>query len=160
MSASDQPQELIDVPGSRVDLREFSGVPAAIHNFVGSPTEQWAMTAYATGPSCKEGRDQIGKTIAVKHWYLHEVDVRRDDGSSVHCVRTVLIDPEGTCFGFVSDGIYQSLRLMVQHLGNGPYDPPILVAIRQQGLRGGRSMLSFEPVPQRTSDTSSQRKGK
>lgn len=133
-----------------LQLADFKGKPVCIHNFVGDAQKTWAFTAYATGPSCYRGETIVGKPIDLVYWYLHEVTVTREDGSTMRAVRTVLVDDKGHFFGFVSDGVYQSLRLMIAAIGSGPYDPPQRVMVTQGKGKGSRRFYGLEPAPAET----------
>lgn len=125
--------------------------PAAISNFSGDAEEQWRMTAAAMGPSCGEGQDILDQTFPLRYWLCHEVFVNNPERGPTKCVRTVLIDPQGNAYGFVSGGVYDSLRYLVQCLGPGPYDPALLIVVKSR-TKGNRRFYMIEPAPRRSEE--------
>lgn len=130
-------------------LGDFNDKPAAIHNFQGDPMEIWKLTAFATGPSCGEGKKIIGQSFALTHWFAHEVELIQDDGEIIRAPRTVLFDESGNAWGFVSEMLFNSLRLMVQSIGPGPWENPPRVMIREGSGKGARTFYFLEPAPDR-----------
>lgn len=148
---SEQPLDS-DEPRDLTNFKSDSAIPASINNFVGTPQEIWELVSFAKGASCRDGADMIDQTLPLKHWMVHEVQVRKSDTVTAKAIRTVLMDATGAAYGFVSNGVYDSLRDMVQSLGPGPYDPAINITVRQRERAGGRRVYTIEPAPRRTEE--------
>lgn len=141
--------ELIEPVAPASALQEFTATPPALHNFEGDPETIWRLTVYATGAACKDGMDIVNQSFGLVYWFCHEATIDTDDKGTIQAVRTVIMDKTGNAFGFVSEGIYNSLRLLVAAMGPGPYDPPLMVKIVQQQTRKGHRLYSIEPAPKR-----------
>ncbi len=146
----EQPEQFdTDEPRGLSEFRSENGQGAAIHNFVGDPYEVWQKVSYATGAGCKPGHELVDQTFPLSYWFIHEVSINNPEKGPQRCVRTVLLDPSGNAYGFVSNGVYDSLRLMVASIGEGPYDPPIPITIRSRDKASGRRIYTLEPAPRR-----------
>lgn len=145
--------ELMDVEDGRI-LVPFDDpklAPATIHNFQGSAQEVWEKVSFARSVSCRPGNELINNVFPLSYWLCHEAYVNKETGRQ-QCVRTVLMDATGTCYGFMSNGVYDSLRDLVQALGPGPYDPPINITVRSKDKEGGRRVYTIEPAPRRSEE--------
>lgn len=140
---TDEPRELTPFGGD-------SDKRAAIHNFDGDAQGVWRMTAAATGPSCGDGESILNAPFPLKYYLCHEAVVNNPDKGPVRVVRTVLIDPTGNAFGFTSSGVYDSLRMLVDALGPGPYDPAVMIQVSSRQGKAGRKFYAIEPAPVRT----------
>ncbi len=144
-------EEGVDLDEPR-DLSGFNtrdNKPASIHNFQGDAMAVWELVSFAKGASCRDGSSLIDQTLPLKWWMVHEVVVNNPDKGPVKAVRTVLMDPSMNAYGFVSNGIYDSLRDLIEAAGPGPYDPAVNVAIRQRQKQSGRKVYTLEPAPRR-----------
>lgn len=122
--------------------------PSMLTNFTGEPEDMWRMTAAAMGPSCGDGEKILDQTFALRYWLCHEVVINNPEKGPQRCVRTVLIDASGDAYGFVSAGVYDSLKYLVQCVGPGPYDPPLLIVVKSRS-KGSRRFYMIEPAPKR-----------
>ena len=117
-------------------------------NFKGDGIEKWKFISKVTQEEGIPAIKSKGEIIAVVYWYIHEVEVTNERSQrSVKAIRTVLVDDKGNAFTFVSDGIYQSLRTMIYAMGEGPYDPPLYVVVREGESKGRRRFYYLEPAP-------------
>jgi hypothetical protein len=121
--------------------------PACAHNFNGDPLEQWRLSSAATSVECKAGSEIVDQVFGLKNWFCHKVTISNDGGSNVDTVRTVLMDSAGNAYGFVSQGVYKSLRIMISHMGTNEFDPPIPIVVKSSKRAGGRKYYSIEPAP-------------
>ena len=142
------PQELTPTDASS-ELANFESSPSSIHNFDGDALQNWRLTAFATGGSCRDGYTIIGQNFALKYWFCHGVEFIKEDGSKVKAIRTVLMDATGDAYGFVSEGVYESLRLLVQHLGESPKLWPVNIVVTSVDRKGGHRFYNIEPAPER-----------
>lgn len=85
--------------------------------------------------------DAIGDGIVeIAYWLVKRV-VRTDEqtGEVKISARTTLVGPDGVTFGCESSGVIESLDLIRQIYGDGPYDPPIRCKLASSKTRhGGR----------------------
>lgn len=127
-------------------LREILGNRSlALHNFPDDPQEQFFLTSDALGDDCEDGSEWQGQ-FRIRHFYCHPVEVERDGGELVSCIRTVLIDPDGAKIKFVSDGIANDVGRIAACFGFAPYDPPVVVEVRTVKTGRGRRLLRLQPV--------------
>lgn len=124
-----------------------SGSVLEVSNFDGTPMERWELSSLATdGESVKSG-ESVNKEIEVKYFYMHKVDiVDKKTGEVNSCVRTVLIDPDRTCYSFVSAGVAMSVYRMCMQFGKLPFNPPLKVRVESRAVGGGQKMLVLVPV--------------
>ena len=120
--------------------------PECLHNFTGDQHEQWRMASFATGTDCKPGADIVDQVFSLKYWFVHMIDLTNQQGEMVRVPRTVLIDGADNAYGFVSEGVYKSLRTMVSYLGKEPFDPTIPIVVKSQQNSGGRKFYNIQPA--------------
>ena len=120
--------------------------PDCLHNFEGGAHEQWRLSCFATGAQCKPGQEIIAQVFGLKFWYVHMVTLQNGRDKPITVPRTVLIDGADNAYGFVSKGVYDSLRKMVSHFGKEPFDPPIPIVVKNQSSTGGRKFFAIEPA--------------
>lgn len=152
-TAEHQDTEVMDVDDERqlVPFNDPSKAPATIHNFTGTDQEKWEKVSFSRSVSCRKGSELINATFPLSYWLCHEAWVNKENGHKQKVVRTVLMDATGTCYGFTSNGVYDSLRDLVQALGPGPYEPPINITVRSKDV-GQRRVYTIEPAPRRTEE--------
>lgn len=141
-----------------INFKDSSRPPAITNLQSDDPMELWRMTAAATGPSCKEGLEILNQTFPLVYWFCHEATVNNPDRGPIKTVRTVLIDGSGNAYGFVSAGVYDSLRMLVGLVGPGPYDPPMMIQVSSRDKKGGRRFYAIEPAPSRADTTDKTKK--
>jgi len=149
MPTEEQTKEDVNPADASAELDKFDSSSAAIHNFDGDALHNWRLASFATSGSCREGNTIIGQNFALKYWFCHGVEVTKEDGSRVKAIRTVLMDATGDAYGFVSEGVYESLRLLVQHLGESPDIWPVNIVVRGVERKGGKRFYNIEPAPER-----------
>lgn len=112
------------------------------------PTDKrirWRMISKATGSNVSAGDEWLNKVFRIKHWFVHTVRFNGEEpGEFVDGIRTVLIDPEGGMIAFGSNGIAESLGLLVECYGNKEYHPAIPVKITSQKTSAGRKIYKLE----------------
>lgn len=145
----EKPEEEVTPRDAGDELSNFDTHPAGLHNFGDDPMTNWRLTAIATGGTCEDGKKILGQTFALKYWFIHAVLVTRKDKTRAEAVRTVLMDESGNAFGFVSDGVYQSLRLLVQQLKDHPDLWPVNITVAETQTRSGQRYYSIVPAPER-----------
>lgn len=125
----------------------FSDRPSqSVHNFIGTPQEQWRLTARACGECL--GFDDLDpdQAISVKYIYCHEVEITKDGGEVAPCIRTVLIEPDGRCFAFVSDGVAMDAWRMLQTFQGRPIEPPEKMIVKRIRTRRGFNTYCLVPA--------------
>lgn len=150
--------ELI-IPDESGPLAEFAHEAPTIDNFKGDPLQQWQLAAACAGASCRDGRELLGQSFPLTYWQVSSVEIMRDDGELIPAKRVVLLDSQGNAYGFTSDGVYGTLRLLVHKLGPGPYDPPILITVRERQTRSKRTVFLIEPAVVKPSTAAQKGKG-
>lgn len=138
----------LTVAGGMDDMDVIGGrdTPNVVaHNFSGPPEAQMALEMSATGPESLAGGEMVGQMIEVEHWYAHRVTIEGRDGELVDCARTVLITPEGVAIRFVSQGVYDALRLLVKYYGRRRFSPPLKMVIKKVKCGKTNHMLTLVP---------------
>lgn len=121
--------------------------PPSVHNFPGTPQEQWRMRALACGATCRGFDDLPEQGIDLKWWFVHRVEmVAQNSGEVIEPFRVVLITPDMSAYGFVSEFMVRELDGIRECFGDGPYDPPIKVKIVKAKSRKGFQFYSIAPV--------------
>jgi hypothetical protein len=118
----------------------------AIHNFDGDAANQFRLNAIAIGPTAASGREMVGQTIAVKYFYIHQVESVDARGEISRWPRCVLITAEGLAYSFGSWGVFDMLKLMIRHFGRTAWNPPRVVKVKQVTTRSGNTMLTLDMV--------------
>ena len=109
-----------------------------LNNFHGDPTDKWRLTALATGPMVKSFDDTVGKIINIQYFYVHTVNVDGPTpGEFINAVRVVLIEPDLTAYGFVSNVLAQDLSRMIRTFGLRPWNPPVHVHVTKTPAKRG-----------------------
>ncbi|KKN24607.1 hypothetical protein LCGC14_0893300 [marine sediment metagenome] len=118
-----------------------------LHNFGGTPEHQFRMIALATGPNVKKYTDTVGKVINVQYFYCHQVRLDgKTPGEFVDALRCVLIDSDGTAYGFVSEMLAKDLARMIRFFGVRPWVPPIAVSVTMSPGKGSHTFYNLVPV--------------
>lgn len=114
---------------------------------VKTPEERGRVLAIIEGDSVA-GETLLGQQLAIRDYICHPVDITDDEsGEVVQAVRTLLIEPSGRVVTFVSAGVLKSLgRLAYVRDGFPPWEPPIVVTLRQRSTGRGRRTYSLSPV--------------
>lgn len=132
---------------SPINLFFGADTDIAISNFDGDEMNRWRLTAVACGPGVFGYDDQPKNGIEVKYWYAHKVElVNPSDGEINNAIRVVLIQPDDVAFAFVSNGVAQDLRRIVQAFGAKVFNPPIRVSVQAVKTRGGYKTYKIVPV--------------
>jgi hypothetical protein len=94
-----------------------------------------------------KGEDIIGQQIRLWQVMMHSIDLEDPDtGETADAVRTVLIDEARKTYGFVSVGVAKSLGMITSLWGLPPWQPPLVVVVRQKSTRKGRRLYVLEVV--------------
>lgn len=132
---------------SALNLFFGADTDVAISNFDGDEMQRWRLTAVACGPGVFGFDDQPKDGIAVKYWYAHKVEiVNPSDGEITNAIRVVLIQPDDVAFAFVSNGVAQDLRRIIQAFGAKVFNPPIRMRVDAVRTRGGFRTFKILPV--------------
>lgn len=125
----------------QIGTREF-------HNFVGTPMEVWRLTALATGPDVVSGDDRLGKVIELTHFHCQQVRVAGPTpGEYDDALRVVLIDKDGTAYGFTSTGVARDLARIISTFGMGPYTvDPVKCRIASFQTNNKRRAFTIQPA--------------
>jgi hypothetical protein len=78
-------------------------------------------------------------------YYAHMVELRDTrTGEVKDSVRLVLVDENHITLSFVSYGAIDSLDLIRCCMGDGPFDPPLPLLVKEQQTRSGGNILRLE----------------
>lgn len=118
-----------------------------VHNFVGNASDIWRLTARCTGGGAKKADRSSGEQINVVHWYMHRQEMVNDrTGEITNPIRVVLLDDKGDAWAWMSGGVVKSVQTMVEAMGDGPYDPPLSILVKETITRKGMRIITFEPA--------------
>lgn len=105
------------------------------------PVGQREMLAYISQMSQGEtldSDDMVGKEFPVKEWLIHPVELTDDHTGEVYTTsRLVLSDGQGHNLASCSSGVINSWSIVTNLIGNGPYDPPVVISLREGKSRKG-----------------------
>jgi len=124
------------------NLRDALGMPSQKARFVSNiDTKTRAGAAVvmrcADQPTLKT-EDILGVTLSIQNFLIHTIDLQEATGGEIiRAARTVLVTSDGETLAFVSDGIVDSLELLIQAVGRGPWVPPLRVAVKVNKTRRG-----------------------
>lgn len=109
-----------------------------LFSFDPSDPESEPLFMLCEDEASREWTQHITEPFLVQHWAAKRVPLAERDGDSASIgVRLVLIDPQGETLAFVSKGALQSWDIIRQLRGDGPYNPPIRIIVKQIGTRAG-----------------------
>lgn len=95
----------------------------------------------------REANQHFSEPFYFTTWACKKVLIRDSKtGGEVPAVRTVLFDPEFETLAFVSEGALASLDMIRTRKGDGPYDPPIPVVVKEVKTRAGWRIYKIIPV--------------
>lgn len=125
-----------------------SGIPmSCASNFDGTNDNQLRLASIATGGGSEPGQQWINKEFTFHYWFIHTVEIQDDKSGEVTVApRTVLISNDGDAISFVSFGVAQSLRVILQYKGIDKLANGVTVAVKARGTRKGYRVLYLEPV--------------
>lgn len=83
----------------------------------------------------------------VKHWSAKPITLKSEDtGIDFRAVRLVLISPDSDTISFASIGALKSWDLVRTVRGDGPYDPPLRIAVSKVNLGGKKFTWRLRPA--------------
>lgn len=92
----------------------------------------------------REWNQHTTEPFPMKWWIIKRIAMEeREDGDDRPAARLVLISPDLETLSFVSKGALETLDLIRLTKGDGPYDPPVPVTVKEIKLGGGRRMLKL-----------------
>lgn len=119
----------------------------AIHNFQGTPLEQWKQTAVARGGNLLSADDILGQSFNLSQFYIHPVRIAGNTpGEIIDTVRIVLFDDNGRGVAVTSEGIARSMATLLSMVGPGPWPEPIAIKVIEVKTRKGFKTLSIVPA--------------
>lgn len=130
-----------------IEVRLNSGDERYVTNFPSDKMLRWKLTSIACGGDCKRFEDMPDGEMALKYFYCHKVEmVRPNGGEIIEPIRTVLMSPDHTCYGFVSDFLPREIDNLRQLWGHGPWEEPLLIKISKFATRKGNQCYSIGPA--------------
>lgn len=119
----------------------------ALHNFGGSPSENWKLMAMGQNGSSPGSDLDKDSVIQLRYFYMHRVTmVDPKNGEITNPIRTVLYDANGQMWHFVSDGIAKAVGQLIQAFGVNEFAPPVPIKIVELRTRSGHRTLSLIPA--------------
>ena len=95
----------------------------------------------------KQVGDCINETIELKDVYIAKTDIVDKETGEVGRVHyVVLISADGTSYGCVSKGIYNSLQHLMAVFGEPTWEEPLKVTIKQRTINNGHKMTYLDLV--------------
>jgi hypothetical protein len=94
------------------------------------------------------GGDLINADFLIRDYIAHPVDLTNEEtGEVVSAVRMLLLHESHPPIAFVSLGILKSMGRLAWMLGREPpFDPPVLVRLKQVSTRGARRTFKLVPA--------------
>jgi hypothetical protein len=125
----------------------FDSASQAVHNFVGTPPEIYRLEMKATGADVGDKTTFPVEGIALRFVYFHKVPIANEEsGEITDQIRSVVVDTDGHCWGFVSNGIWQSLLPLLKLYQFGEIKPPMKVRLERIRTANKFEMLRIVPV--------------
>lgn len=143
------PMATIERPFAEIkSVRQFlADSKAMIHNFTGNKMEVYKKIALASSPVVKRGADNREAVIEAKFFLAQYVEMTQDKtGDVVDSPRVVVFDKNGTCYGFVSWGVLDSVDQLVSAFGMYDWPDGIKLKIMEANTRRGNRMTALVPV--------------
>lgn len=125
----------------------FDTASQAVHNFVGTPPEIYRLEMKATGADVGDKTTFPIEGISLRFVYFHKVPIANEEsGEITDQIRSVVVDTDGHCWGFVSNGIWQSLLPLLKLYQFGEIKPPMKVRLERIRTANKFEMLRIVPV--------------
>lgn len=119
----------------------------AFHNFSGTPMEVWRWTSLATGPDAIPAKDGLNQIIDLMFFHCMQVQIAGlSPGEYSDGLRVALIDKQGKCFAFTSDGVAKDLASLIATFGMGPYIDKMPIRVVQFETRMKRRAYTIQPA--------------
>lgn len=118
----------------------------SISNFDGDARKKMVLDLLANTSKCSKGEKADGRTFAIKYFAFKRTEWEGKGGQLNQAVRTVILDEDLNALDFSSDGVAQSIALIVRRLGLVPFNPPVKVKIRHRDMPSGHVMFDLVPV--------------
>lgn len=146
-------------PGTSIATLRSIGVPVT-HLAKDGVADEYRLCSFGPGDDDFEdllfgSEEEATKTpeqfldvpFPVKHWSAKPITLKSDDtGEMFRAVRLVLISPDGDTVSFASQGALKSWDLVRTVRGDGPYDPPLKIAMSKVNLGGKKFTWRLRPV--------------
>ena len=117
------------------------------NNFDGDDTRQWTMQNYCRSTNVQDAKEWINKEFKIKYWLVWAITlIDKETGELVDTYRSVIIQPDKTAIGFVSEGIVRSLQLLVAQFGDKMLEDPVTVILKSISLADGKNFYRLEPI--------------
>lgn len=136
-----------DAPQAVMPYNPFDGVQRYWANFKLADRAMKRLVLRAFSEATIPANDLIGKRFTMSRVLIHPVQfVDPETGEVIDAHRTVIQTGEDKLIAFVSAGIIKSIGLICMMEGQGPWDPPLVVELRQTALKNARRMFSLDLI--------------
>lgn len=141
VSSSDQPkpQQQPLLPMQESPSPDLMSGPLAFWCSWDTATQEGkGLVVKCMGNSDLKGSDAINLVFPTANVLAHAVEII-DQGTGMvqQMLRCVLVGKDGRTLAFVSAGITQSLRVILGLYGKGPWEPELLLRVKQVPTRRG-----------------------
>lgn len=117
-----------------------------LDNFDGDDDHKFRMRMLAMNDA-EAGADWLGKTIEIKYWLVHEVELAdMNTGEVIQTYRVVFVQPDNVAVAFVSEVVANGLRLIHRQFGRSVLDPPMRVQVKEKKTSNNRKCYVMTPV--------------
>lgn len=112
-----------------------------------TPDGKAEIIRHMQGDDSEPVGEALNTVVEVEHVLVHRVEVTdTNTGELLDADRVVLIRPDGSSVAAVSQGIRNSLQLIVSLYGMPPFSPAMHLRVNQKTTRAGRRTYSLTPV--------------
>ena len=125
-------------------LRQHGGL---VHSY-GESTPAlnlWVLSVWES--ECVKGADMIGKTFAIEHAICGPATfINEESGEEADGIRTLFLGPNHPPIAFSAKAAWDAIGKLTKAIGHGPpWDPPVMVLLKQVAARGARRTYRFIP---------------
>jgi len=109
-----------------------------VTNFEGTPQQRFEFLSKVMGAGAKSLTDSLQDAIDVRTWYAHRVELEnKQTGEMNEVIRIAIVNDGGEAYTAVSDGLVNSLDMLRQVFGEGPYNGEVVVKVQQVKTSNG-----------------------
>lgn len=127
-------------------LARLQSGESPIHNFGGTPSDQWRLIAAATGATAKPISENTNVSINLRYWFAHLIElVNQKTGEMTEVPRLVMFDKDGECYSAVSDSLLSQIDNIIASFGEGPYDDIVKFKVVSARTRSGGNIYNVVP---------------
>lgn len=178
MNAPTEHDETFDMPPRRIPAAEghqvvvrhieqdgdlvaewLSDTPLAASNLDQVGPAGRAMVTQAMATADLRTRSGVGHVIDLIGYVAHVAELtNKETGECTRKLRVVLFLADGKTLSTMSAGCIRAIRYIAKQMGDGKWDPPVRVEIREHPLEGGKSYCDLRELePEKTKEKGGKR---